>query len=183
VAGQIPPRVLDPARLDAEREGVFLRGTVVSADGQTLDPASPVTMALGGFPPEGMPLDGPEPMLRDDGQGGDRQAGDRVYTLRIPGVPLGTAIEWKAFASYTVAYKNANPDDTAAAFADGTPGPSAYNDGQEYPGNENAVRILGDRNGDGVVVISGTRSSRTGRCSAGSPTTSSGRLEESTVDS
>jgi hypothetical protein len=154
VAGGIPPRALDPARLDAEREGIFLRGTTVSADGTMQgDPGDPVNQALGGFPPEGAPLDGPEPQLFDDGSHGDAMAGDRVYTLVVPGVPLGTAIEWKAFAPFTVAWKQGHPNDSAAAFADATPGPSAYGDGQEYPGNENAVRILGDKNGDGRVVI------------------------------
>jgi hypothetical protein len=144
VAGQLPPRALDPSKLASEREGVFILGAAVSTDGMTQDPQNPVTMTLGGFPAEGAPLDGAEPQLMPSGG---------VYTIRIPAVPLGTTIEWKGFAPYTVAYKNANPGDSAAAFADATPGPSAYGDGQEYPGNENAVRVLGDQNGDGVVTV------------------------------
>jgi len=76
-----------------------------------------------------------------------------VFTIRIKGVPLGTSLQWKAFAPYTGAYKNANPGDAQASFADALPGPSVFSDGQEFPGNENAIRILGDRDGDGVVRI------------------------------
>ena len=68
-------------------------------------------------------------------------------------MPLGSYLLWKSFASYTVAFKNQNPGNLSAAFADATPGPSVFADGQEYPGNENGVRILGDRDGDGVVRI------------------------------
>src|SRR5204863_228781 len=97
VAGQLPPRALDPSRLAAEREGVFILGAAVSADGMTQDPQNPASTTLGGFPAEGAPLDGAEPELDADG--------NNVYSIRIPGVPLGTTIEWKAFASYTTSYK------------------------------------------------------------------------------
>jgi hypothetical protein len=134
VAGAIPPRAISPSRLAAEREGVFLVG-------------------LGGFPAEGSPLDGVEPRLVDAGTNGDRVAGDGVYTITIPDVPLGGVVEWKAFASYTPAWKASHPTDAAAAFADLPPGPSAFSDGQEYPGNEDGVRVLGDLDGDGVIRL------------------------------
>jgi len=154
VAGKIPARAISPATLAAQREGVFMLGCSVSTDGLTKgDPKSPLNVQMGYFPPEGQPLNGAEPQLKDDGQGDDAAAGDGVFTIRIKGVPLGTSLQWKAFAPYTVAYKNANPGDAQAAFADALPGPSVFSDGQEYPGNENAIRILGDRNGDGVVRI------------------------------
>jgi hypothetical protein len=127
VAGQIPPRALSPARLAAEREGVFLVG-------------------IGGFPPEGSPLDGAEPQLLAETPGGN------LYALTIHAVPLGSQLEWKAFASYTVAWKNAHPSDPSAAFADALPGPSAFSDGQEYPGNEDGARILGD-GGKGTITL------------------------------
>jgi hypothetical protein len=76
-----------------------------------------------------------------------------VYTLAVRDVPLGTTLEWKAFAPYTVAWKNAHPQDAAAAFADATPGPSAFSDGQEYPGNENGARVIADLDGDGAVRV------------------------------
>ncbi len=132
VAGATPARALSPARLAAEREGIFVVG-------------------VGGFPPEGSPLAGAEPRLHDDGQGGDAAAADGVYSLTIPGVALGSTLAWKAFAPYTVAWKNAHPGDASAAFADATPGPAAFSDGQEFPGNENGVRVLGDPDGDGRV--------------------------------
>ncbi|HEY1099776.1 MAG TPA: hypothetical protein VGF99_12655, partial [Myxococcota bacterium] len=40
-----------------------------------------------------------------------------------------------------------------AAFADAPRGPSAFSDGQEFPGNDNAVFIVGDDDGDGTVTI------------------------------
>jgi len=49
--------------------------------------------------------------------------------------------------------ERARTGDAQAQFADATPGPSVFSDGQEYPGNENAVRVLGDSDGDGVVRI------------------------------
>jgi hypothetical protein len=154
VCGAVPGKAIDPSTLAAQREGVFMLGCTVSTDGKTKgDPQSAVNKKLGYFPPEGSPLTGPEPQLKDDGTGDDAKAGDNVFTIRIPGVPLGTSLQWKAFAPYTVAYKSANPGNAQAAFADSTPGPSVFSDGQEFPGNENAVRILGDKNGDGVVRI------------------------------
>jgi hypothetical protein len=155
-AGKVPARAISPAELKAEREGVFMLGTTVSSDGLTKgDPKDQVNVQLGTFPPEGAPLTGAEPQLKDDGQGADAKAGDNVYTIRIKGVPLGTSILYKALASYTVACKSnpGCPGYGQAAFADAVPGPAAFSDGQEFPGNENAVRILGDRNGDGVVRI------------------------------
>jgi hypothetical protein len=114
---------------------------------------SPVTVTLGGFPTEGSPLDGAEPQLKDDGTGGDGTSGDNVFTLVVNNVPLGTVLSYKAFASYSSAYQAANPNDPLAAFADGTPGPRVFGDGQEYPGNDNAAWILADENGDGRVVL------------------------------
>src|SRR5262249_48910721 len=146
VAGQIPPRALSPQRLAAEREGVFIRGATVSLDGTVTGTSDPVTMQLDGFPPDGTPLDGAEPQLGPQGA-------PNTFVIRIRDVPLGTSIEWKAFASYTVAWKLAHPGDAPAQFADATPGPSAYQDGQEYPGNENSARILGQPDGSGVVHL------------------------------
>ena len=134
VAGSVPPRALSVARVQAEREGLFLVG-------------------IGGFPAEGSPLTGAEPQLKDDGLNGDKTAGDGVYSLRLAGVTLGSTLEWKVFASYTVAWKTAHPDDGSAAFADSAPGPSAFSDGQEFPGNENGARILTHVDGDGVVRL------------------------------
>jgi hypothetical protein len=128
VAGAVPPRALSPSRLDAEREGLFLVG-------------------VGGFPAEGSPLNGAEPALELV------SSSPRIYRLVIQDVPLGTQLEWKLFASYTVAWKQAHPQDAAAAFADALAGPSAFSDGQEFPGNENGARIVADLDGDGVVVI------------------------------
>lgn len=128
VNGRVPPRALSTARLNAEREGLFIVG-------------------VGGFPAEGAPLGGVEPRLSDDGSGADRVAGDGIYTLLIEDVPLGSTLEWKSFASYTTAWKQGHPSDAAAAFADALPGPSAFSDGQEFPGNENGVRVLGATGG------------------------------------
>jgi hypothetical protein len=153
-AGIIPPRAISTTTLSAQREGVFLLGCTVSVDGATKGaPTDPVNIQLGNFPPEGSPLTGVEPQLLDNGAAPDLKAGDSVFTIRVKDVPLGSSLQWKAFAPYTVSYKNANPGDASAAFADASPGPSVFSDGQEYPGNENAVRILGDKNGDGVVFI------------------------------
>ncbi|MCC6748307.1 MAG: hypothetical protein IT371_11655 [Deltaproteobacteria bacterium] len=153
VMGAIPARAIGLAALAAQREGVFIQGSTVSTDGLTKGQSDAVSTQLGGFPPEGAPLAGSEPQLLDNGQNGDAKAGDGVYSLRIRGVPLGASLQWKAFAPFTVSYKAANPGDAQAAFADATPGPSVFSDGQEFPGNENALRILGDVNGDGVVRI------------------------------
>jgi hypothetical protein len=146
VAGQLPPRAISPQRLAAEREGVFLRGATLSLDGTMTGTLDPVTMQLGGFPPDGAPLDTPSPQLTATGTGNE-------YSITIRGVPLGTVIEWKALASYTVAWKDAHPNDPNAQFADARPGPSAWQDGQEYPGNENGARILGQPDGSGVIHL------------------------------
>ena len=146
VAGKVPPKALDPATLASEREGVFMLGCKVSDDGKTKGVTDSVSTQMGTFPAVGQPLSGKGRQLLDDGQKGDAKAGDNVYTLRIKGVPLGTNLQWKGFASYKVG---------KSSFADATPGPSVYSDGAEYPGNENGVRIMGDKNGDGVVWIRG----------------------------
>jgi hypothetical protein len=146
VAGQLPPRALSPQRLATEREGVFLRGATVSLDGTMTGSSDPVTMQLDGFPPDGTPLDGPEPQLVASGT-------PNTYIMTVRGIPLGTSIEWKGFASYTVAWKQSHPSDASAQFADALPGPSAYQDGQEYPGNEDGARILGQPDGSGVVHL------------------------------
>ena len=112
-----------------------------------------LSTSLGGFPAEGQPLTGPEPALLDDGQGFDATAGDGVFTIAIPNVPLGASLIWKGFAPFSVAYRDSHPDDLFAAFADATPGPSVFSDGQEFPGNDDAVRILGDADGDNVVHV------------------------------
>ena len=154
VSGAVPARAISPAELAAQREGVFILGNTVSSDGLTKGPPSdPINVQLGTFPAEGQPLDGQEPRLSDDGQFPDQAAGDQVYSIRITGVPLGTSLLWKAFAPWTTAYKQANPGDAQSAFADALPGPSVFADGQEFPGNENGVRILGDLDGDGVIRI------------------------------
>lgn len=154
VAGIIPPRALSSATLASQREGLFLLGCTVSVDGLTKgSPSDPVNIQLGNFPPEGSPLAGIEPQLLDNGVAPDAKAGDSVFAIRVKGVPLGSSLQWKAFAPYTVSYKSTNPGDASAAFADASPGPSVFSDGQEFPGNENAVRILGDKNGDGVVYL------------------------------
>ena len=108
---------------------------------------------LHGFPREGLPLDGLEPALRDDGAAGDRAAGDGIWSITLPAVPLGTTLAWKAFAPYTVAYRDRASTDSAAAFADAAPGPSAFADGQEYPGNENGAVILDQGATPGVVRV------------------------------
>lgn len=153
VGGMIPARAITPQDVLDQREGIFVLGSTATPDGGKIEPADAITKQLGTFPPEGQPTAGLAKQLADNGQNGDITAGDAVYAIRIKDVPLGTTILWKAFASYTVAYKNANPGNLSAAFADATPGPAVFGDGQEYPGNENGVRILGDSDGDGVVRI------------------------------
>ncbi|MBW2730868.1 MAG: hypothetical protein JRH20_00660 [Deltaproteobacteria bacterium] len=149
VGGRIPSRAINAATLAAKREGLFILGATVSVDGtQKSDISEPVTAQLGGFPPAGQPLDGIEPQLSDDGQHGDLAAGDHVFSILIRDVPLGTSLQWKTFASHRV-----GSDDPLAIVADPQLGPSIYSDGQEYPGNENAVRILGDPDGDGLVQV------------------------------
>ena len=152
VNGQIPSRAISLNKLATEREGVFLRGNEVTDNGAT-SVASAVTTAMGGFPAEGQPLTGAEPTLLDDGQNFDATAGDGVFTIAIPNVPLGSTLVWKGFASFSTAYRDANPGDLFAAFADATPGPSVFSDGQEFPGNDNAARIVGDDDNDGVVIV------------------------------
>lgn len=153
VGGMIPARAITPQDVLDQREGIFVLGSTATPDGGKIEPADAITKQLGTFPPEGQPTAGLAKQLADNGQNGDITAGDAVYAIRLKDVPLGTTILWKAFASYTVAYKNANPENLSAAFADATPGPAVFGDGQEYPGNENGVRILGDSDGDGVVRI------------------------------
>ncbi|MDP2345358.1 MAG: choice-of-anchor X domain-containing protein [Deltaproteobacteria bacterium] len=148
-----PARAISAATLSQQREGVFALGTALSNDGVTELASHPFTSALSGFPDDGAPLTGVEPELKDDGTGGDRTSRDNIYTLRISDVPVGSTLSWKAFASFTTAFGGANPQVPGASFADATRGPSAFGDGQEYPGNDNAVFVIGDDDGDGVVTI------------------------------
>jgi hypothetical protein len=148
-----PARALSPTTLASQREGIFVLGTALSADGAAPIANHPFSAALGGFPADGAPLDGVEPELKDDGTQGDDVAGDNVYTLRIEDVPVGSTLSWKAFASFTAAFGAANPGFPGASFADALRGPSVFGDGQEYPGNDNAVFVVGDDDGDGVVRI------------------------------
>ena len=152
-AASPPSRALSPATVSQQREGVFVLGTALSQNGATQIANHPFTTALGGFPADGAPLTGVEPELRDDGSNGDRTARDNVYTVRIPGVPVGSTLSWKSFASFTTAFASSNPTFPGAAFADAARGPAAFGDGQEYPGNDNAVFIVGDDDGDGVVTV------------------------------
>ena len=120
--------------------------------------ASPIadhafTSALGGFPAEGSPLTGVEPELVDDGTGGDAVAGDHVFSMLIRDVPLGSTLSWKAFASFTTGFAAANPSYPGAAYADATLGPSVFGDGQEFPGNDDAVLLVADLDGDGRVIV------------------------------
>jgi hypothetical protein len=148
-----PSRALSPATLGQQREGVFVLGTALSQNGVDKITNHPFTVALGGFPADGAPLTGVEPELKDDGTGGDRTARDNTYTVRITGVPVGSTLSWKAFASFSTTFAAANPSFPGAAFADAPRGPSVFGDGQEYPGNDNAVFIVGDDDGDGIVGI------------------------------
>lgn len=154
VAGAIPSRAISLATLSSSREGVFVLGARATAD-NTPAPGrdAPVNDALGGFGMEGQPLDGIEPRLADNGAAPDAIAGDGIFSVRIASVPLGTAIIWKTFAPYSTAYRDANPSDAFASFADVLPGPSVFADGQEYPGNENGIVVLDDGDGDGVVRV------------------------------
>jgi hypothetical protein len=149
----VPGRAISPGTLAQQREGIFALGTALNEAGSAPLVDHPFTTTLRGFPPEGAPLDGVEPQLRDDGTNGDRVAGDNIYTIRIADVPVGSTVAWKAFASFTTTFAAANPGFPGASFADAQPGPSVFADGQEYPGNDNAVFILGDADGDGVVEI------------------------------
>ncbi len=149
----VPNRALSPGDLDAQREGLFVIGTALTESGAQPETDHPFTLALGGFPADGAPLDGEEPELVDDGSAGDAAAGDRVYTVVIEDVPLGSTLSWKAFAPFTTAFGSANPEVPGASFADATAGPGAFSDGQEYPGNDNAVYLVADVDGDGRIVV------------------------------
>jgi hypothetical protein len=154
VAGQVPSRAIDLGTLSNEREGIFVLGARAGSDLAPVPGSSgAINDTLRGFPPEGLPLDGIEPKLRDDGTAPDRAAGDGVFTVLIPRVPLGTTLLWKAFAPFTVGYRDQNPSDEAAAFADAVPGPSAFADGQEVPGNENGALILDEGQVPGQVRV------------------------------
>lgn len=152
----VPGRAISVETLNSEREGVFIRGEALSEDGTSAIAGHPVTVALGGFPARGdeglQDFAGPDPQLVDDASGGDRVAGDGVYSMLIRDVPLGSVVAFKAFASYSTAYRDSSGD-PAALMADADPGPSQYDDGEEYPGNDNGARILADSDGDGVVVL------------------------------
>lgn len=149
----VPNRAIAPSTLDAQREGIFLLGTALTESGAQPITDHPFTLGLGGFPPDGSPLDGEEPELLDDGTGGDASSGDRVHTVVIEDVPLGSTLSWKAFASFTTAFGASNPEVPGASFADAPAGPSVFSDGQEYPGNDNAVYLVADVDGDGRIVI------------------------------
>jgi hypothetical protein len=148
-----PSRAISPQTLAAQREGVFVVGGALTSNGVDTVSNNPFTAALGGFPGDGASLDGVETELLDDGRNGDRVAGDNIYTLRISDVPVGSTVSWKAFGSFTAAFGAANPSVPGAAFADAPRGPSVFADGQEFPGNDNAVFIVGDDDNDGVVTI------------------------------
>lgn len=149
----VPARALSPSTFSQQREGVFLLGAALNDAGSAPLATHPFTAALGGFPAEGAPLDGVEPELKDDGQNGDLVAGDNIYTLKVSGVPLGSTLSWKAFASFTTSFAQQNPSFPGAAFADAPRGPSVFGDGQEYPGNDNAVLLVADSDGDGKIVV------------------------------
>ncbi len=154
IAGRIPSRALSPAQLAEGREGIFVLGARAQIDHRPTPGATgPVNDVLFGFPAEGQPLDGIEPKLEDNGVGPDRVAGDSVYSILVPNVPLGTTLVWKAFAPYSVRYRDQNPSDRAALYADALPGPSAFADGQEYPGNENGAVILDEGAEPGVLRV------------------------------
>lgn len=153
VAGVVPSRALSLSELNDQREGVFILGTVSNSGGTKSSELPDLTSQLGTFPPEGQPTAGLAQALLDDGQNGDIQAGDGVYSIRIENVPLGTYFLWKGFASFSVEYKNSHPSNLSAAFADDLAGPSIFSDGQEYPGNENGVRIVSDPDDDGAIYV------------------------------
>lgn len=148
-----PARALSPSSFASQREGLFVLGTALSADGITDIASHPFTTALAGFPEDGAALTGVEPELKDDGTQGDRTARDNIYSLRISAVPVGSTLSWKAFASFTPAFAAQNPGFPGAAFADAPRGPAVFGDGQEFPGNDNAVFVVGDDDDDGVVTI------------------------------
>jgi hypothetical protein len=149
----VPARAISPGNFATQREGIFVLGTALTQNGATPLTDHPFTNVLGGFPGDGAPLDGVELELKDDGQNGDIVAGDGIYSVHVPGVPLGSTLSWKGFASFKKSWADANPEVPGTAFADAQPGPAAFGDGQEYPGNDNAVFIVADENDDGVVRI------------------------------
>ena len=151
--GGIPARALSAATLRTQREGLFLVGTALSDDGAHPIADHVFTRALKGFPAEGAPLDGVEAELKDDGKNGDVVANDGIYSLLVRNVPLGSTLSYKAFASFTPAFGTAHPEVPGAAFADASRGPSVFADGQEFPGNDDAVLLVADVDGDGRVVI------------------------------
>jgi hypothetical protein len=154
IAGSVPARAISLATLSESREGVFVLGARQGVDGRPVTGRdAPVNDVLGGFGVEGQALDGIEPRLSDNGAPPDLAAGDGIFSIVVPRVPLGTTIIWKAFASFSTQYRDRNPADTLAAFADGLPGPSTFTDGQEFPGNENGALVLDDGSSDGVVRI------------------------------
>jgi hypothetical protein len=151
-AAASPSRAISPATLAAQREGVFALGTALNDAGSAPITDNAFTVAMGGFPPDGSTLQGKSKQLKDDGTQGDQTSGDHIFTITVPNVPLGSTLSWKAFASFTTAFAQQNPSFPGAAFADSSPGPSVFGDGQEYPGNDNAVFLVaGDANG--VVQI------------------------------
>jgi len=152
-AAGVPARAISEDTLAEQREGVFVLGTALTDDGSAPLASSPINDALSGFPEEGAPLDGVEPQLLDDGTQGDETAGDGVYSLLVQDVPLGTTFAYKAFASFTAAFGASNPEVPGAAFADATMGPSVFGDGQEYPGNDNAVLLLGSPDLPAVIEV------------------------------
>ncbi|MEE2904704.1 MAG: Ig-like domain-containing protein [Myxococcota bacterium] len=154
VAGRRPARAIGLAEFGDSREGLYVIGSRLDELNQPVAGAlGPVNSVLGGFPPEGQPLDGIEARLRDDGLGPDLVAGDGIFSILLEDVPLGTKMIWKAFAPFTTEYRDSNPTKLEAAFADSLPGPSAYSDGQEYPGNENGTWILDADSQTGVLRI------------------------------
>jgi hypothetical protein len=148
-----PNRSLSPGDFDSQREGLFVVGTALTESGADPLTDHAFTLALGGYPPDGAPMVGEELQATDDGTGGDVAAGDRVYSVLVPDVPLGSTLSWKGFASFTTDFAAANPQFPGASFADAPLGPGAFSDGQEFPGNDNAVYLVADIDGDGKVVI------------------------------
>ena len=148
-----PARAISPSELAQQREGVFVLGTALNDAGSQPLADHPFTEVLTGFPEDGAPLTGAEPELLDNGMSGDAVANDRVFSVLIPDVPVGSTLSWKAFSSLTTSFAASNPEFPGAAFADATRGPGGFSDGQEFPGNDNAVFVVADRDGDGVVRI------------------------------
>lgn len=152
-SGGTPARAISSGTLASQREGVFVLGTALNDAGSQPVVQHPFTQTMTGFPAEGAPLDGVEPELVDNGSNGDAAAGDKVFTIVVRGVPLGSTLAWKAFAPFTAAFGQANPQVPGAAFADAPRGPAVFADGQEFPGNDNAVFLVADIDGDGKIFI------------------------------